>query len=419
MPWLRRRPSFDREQPRGAYAAVGTSPLLVPTAGHQIFARSMSCTQCQQLAVRTLLVPLVLPSQTLQRRSNDARWENFSAISLGCVNEPLPDIEALLAEFPADRRKLGQSLVLQALHLIGGRGSTLDLKMASAALAEMHEAFEMFAPFRDHPKVTIFGSARTAASDPLYRTAREVARMLADTGWMVVTGAGPGLMQAAMEGAGRERSMGVSIRLPFETRANPIIADDPKHVSMKYFFTRKLMLVKESDGFICLPGGFGTLDETFELLTLTQTGKGIPVPIVLLDTPGDPFWESIGDLVQQQLVARGLVSTNDTGLYRITDDCERAANEITSFYRNYDSIRFVGEALVVRIKTAPSDAQLADLNAELRHLVADGRIRRSEPLAPERRDADKLHLARLVMNLNSHAVGELRLLVDAVNRLVD
>jgi hypothetical protein len=335
------------------------------------------------------------------------------------VNEPLPDIEALLAEFPADRRKLGQSLVLQALHLIGGRGSTLDLKMASAALAEMHEAFEMFAPFRDHPKVTIFGSARTAASDPLYRTAREVARMLADTGWMVVTGAGPGLMQAAMEGAGRERSMGVSIRLPFETRANPIIADDPKHVSMKYFFTRKLMLVKESDGFICLPGGFGTLDETFELLTLTQTGKGIPVPIVLLDTPGDPFWESIGDLVQQQLVARGLVSTNDTGLYRITDDCERAANEITSFYRNYDSIRFVGEALVVRIKTAPSDAQLADLNAELRHLVADGRIRRSEPLAPERRDADKLHLARLVMNLNSHAVGELRLLVDAVNRLVD
>ena len=143
----------------------------------------------------------------------------------------------------------------------------------------------MFAPYRDVPKVTVFGSARTHTNDPLYAQATEIARLLAERGWMVVTGAGPGIMQAAMEGAGREQSIGVSIRLPFEQGANPVIAGDEKYVSMKYFFTRKLMLVKESRAFVCLPGGFGTLDETFELLTLTQTGKGLPVPIVFLDTP--------------------------------------------------------------------------------------------------------------------------------------
>ena len=158
-------------------------------------------------------------------------------------------------------------------------------------MTEMREAFAVFAPYRDVQKVTVFGSARTAAHDPLYEQATRIAATLAERGWMVVTGAGPGIMQAAMEGAGRERSIGVAIRLPFEQGANPVIAGDEKYVAMKYFFTRKLMLVKESRAFVCLPGGFGTLDETFELLTLTQTGKGLPVPIVLLDTPDDPFWE--------------------------------------------------------------------------------------------------------------------------------
>ncbi|MGB9345733.1 MAG: LOG family protein, partial [Ilumatobacteraceae bacterium] len=155
----------------------------------------------------------------------------------------------------------------------------------------MRDAYAMFAPYKDRRKVAIFGSARTRADDPLYGLTRQLAATLAESGWMAVTGAGPGIMQAGMEGAGRENSIGVSIRLPFETGANSIIAGDEKHVSMKYFFTRKLMLIKESQGFVCLPGGFGTLDEMFELLTLTQTGKGVPVPIVLLDAPGDPYWE--------------------------------------------------------------------------------------------------------------------------------
>ena len=210
-----------------------------------------------------------------------------------------------------------------ALGLIGDRPETLDLKIAAAALAEMREAFSVFAPYRDVPKVTVFGSARTATNDPLYAQATEIARLLADRGWMVVTGAGPGIMQAAMEGAGRARSIGVSIRLPFEQGANPVIAGDEKYVSMKYFFTRKLILVKESTAFVCLPGGFGTLDETFELLTLTQTGKGLPVPIIFLDTEGDSFWSSVDDLIRSQLVTRNLVSAIDTHLYFVTDSCDR------------------------------------------------------------------------------------------------
>ncbi len=182
--------------------------------------------------------------------------------------------------------RLAEAFISEALGLVTDQPETLDLKIASAAVAEMRDAFAMFAPYKDVRKVTIFGSARTTREDPLYEQARKVAHDLAADGWMVITGAGPGIMEAGMLGAGRERSIGVSIRLPFETGANSVIAGDAKHVSMKYFFTRKLMLVKESSAFVCLPGGFGTLDETFELLTLTQTGKGMPVPIVFLDTPG-------------------------------------------------------------------------------------------------------------------------------------
>lgn len=251
-------------------------------------------------------------------------------------------------------RRLSQQLLRAAVDLVVQRPATLDLKMAGAALEEMGDAFAMFAAAPDLPKVSIFGSARTTENDPLYAAARDVARHLAEQGWMVITGAGPGIMQAGMEGAGRERSIGVSIRLPFEQSANHVIAGDPKYVSMRYFFTRKLMLVKESKGFICLPGGFGTLDETFELLTLTQTGKGVPVPIVFLDTPGDPYWETVDEFVREQLVLRGLVAEADRHLYLITDDCEVAVQEIIGFYRNYDSLRYVGDTLVIRLRRAPT-----------------------------------------------------------------
>ncbi|HNJ97984.1 MAG TPA: TIGR00730 family Rossman fold protein [Ilumatobacteraceae bacterium] len=326
---------------------------------------------------------------------------------------------SLLADLPnGGRRRLSQQLLRAAVDLVRQQPDLLDLKIAAGAVEELGEAFAMFSEL-DLPKVTVFGSARMKTSDPLYEAARTVAAMLAAEGWMVVTGAGPGIMQAAMEGAGRDRSIGVGVQLPFEQSANHVIAGDPKFVSMRYFFTRKLMLVKESKGFVCLPGGFGTLDEMFELITLTQTGKGLPVPIVLLDTPGDPYWETVDSFIREQLVARGLVAAEDTNLYLITEDCQQAVAEITGFYRNYDSLRYVGDTLVVRLRQAPTDHQLAGLNERFGHLCTSGHIHRADAFEPERKEHDRLDLQRIAFTFAKHGYGELRELIDELNSFVD
>ena len=327
---------------------------------------------------------------------------------------------SLLDAIPASAsRRHARELLRAAVDLVTNQPNTLDMKIASAALREMTDAFAMFGGVPDDPKVSIFGSARTQKEDPLYEAAREVAERLAANGWMVITGAGPGIMEAGMEGAGRDRSIGVSIRLPFEQSANPIIAGDQKYVSMKYFFTRKLMLIKESKGFVCLPGGFGTLDEMFELLTLTQTGKGMPVPIVLLDVPGDPYWETVDDFVREQLVARGLVSPADRHLYLITDSVEVAVDEITGFYRNFHSMRYVGDTLVIRLQQAPTDDQLAMLNTQFEHLCKGCTITRVAAFPPEVRDDDNVELPRIAFTFAKHGYGDLRELIDLCNTFVD
>jgi uncharacterized protein (TIGR00730 family) len=338
------------------------------------------------------------------------------------VDDPTLDLDAsaaldalLAALRPPNGARWPGELLRAAAELIAERPDTLDGKIASAAVDEMAEAFRVFAPYRDVPKVTIFGSARTATDDPMYAQARDVAHRLAELGWMTVTGAGPGIMQAGMEGAGRDLSIGVSIRLPFEQAANSVIAGDRKYVSMRYFFTRKLMLVKESKGFVCLPGGFGTLDETFELLTLTQTGKGLPVPIVLLDVPGDPYWQRLDQFIVEQLVPRGLVSPLDTKLYLVTDSAARATQEVIGFYANYESIRYVGDTLIIRIQREPTDAQLADLNEAFGHLCVDGGITRSGPLPAEIREQDALDLHRITFRFAKHGFGELRRMIDQIN----
>jgi uncharacterized protein (TIGR00730 family) len=335
-------------------------------------------------------------------------------------SHPADELFASLIEAvpPGADRRHAQHLLRAAHDLVQQRPSTLDLKIAAAALEEMGDAFEMFAHSQGSPKVAIFGSARTAENDPLYAAAKEVAYRLAVEGWMVITGAGPGIMQAGMEGAGRENSIGVSIRLPFEQGANHVIAGDEKYVSMKYFFTRKLMLIKESKGFVCLPGGFGTLDETFELLTLTQTGKGMPVPIVFLDVPGDPYWETVDAFVREQLVARGLVAEADRQLYLITDDCEVAVNEVTGFYRNYDSMRYVGDTLIMRLRHEPTADQLVELNLRFGHLCKHGDIHVSEPIGPERKEGDQLHLPRIAFVFAKHGYGDLRGMIDLCNSFV-
>src|SRR5690242_17643614 len=215
-------------------------------------------------------------------------------------------------------------LVVTSIRFALDRASRGDLKMANAALKEMRYAFSVFAPYRSARKAAIFGSARTRRDDPLYAQTVRLARDLAAADWMVITGAGPGIMEAGIEGAGVANSFGVSIRLPFEAVTSQFLADDPKLVNFRYFFTRKVTFVKEAHAFVLLPGGFGTMDESFELLTLMQTGKAPPAPIVQLDVPGGTYWESWADFVTRELLARGLISDDDMVFVKITDDADEA-----------------------------------------------------------------------------------------------
>lgn len=232
---------------------------------------------------------------------------------------------------------------------------------------------------------------------------------------MVVTGAGAGIMAAGMEGAGRDQSIGVNIRLPFEQGANTFIAQDPKLVEMRYFFTRKLMLIKESDGYVVLPGGFGTLDEGFELLTLLQTGKAMPAPIVLLDVPGGDYWAGWDRFVTEQVEPRGLISPEDRALFTITDSVTEAADQILGFYRNYQSCRWVGDLLVLRMLRMPGKKELQSLNRHFSDIVTSGVIRSTKPLSPERADGDHLDQPRLALRFDRRSYGRLRQLIDAVN----
>jgi uncharacterized protein (TIGR00730 family) len=290
-----------------------------------------------------------------------------------------------------------------------------DLKIADAALAEMTEAFRIFRPYRNVRKLTMFGSARTQPDDPIYVLARDLAAHMAGAGWMVVTGAGPGIMAAGTEGAGRERSFGVNIRLPHEQGANPFIAQDPKLVEMRYFFTRKLMLIKESAGYAVLPGGFGTQDECYELLTLLQTGKAEPAPVVLVETDGGTYWQAWRRFLDEEAIRAGWVSPEDTALFKVANTVEEAATEVLGFYRNYHSCRWVGDLLVLRLQLAPTRAELADLNVRFGDIVLAGSIRSATPFPPERSGRDFLELPRIAFRFDRVHYARLRLLIDALN----
>jgi len=306
-------------------------------------------------------------------------------------------------------------LVVSAVRLALDRASRGDVKIANAALKEMRHGFSVFAPYREARKAAIFGSARTRTEDPLYRQAVDVASDLAAAGWMVITGAGPGIMEAGIEGAGPESSFGVGIRLPFETTTAQLFTDDPKLVSFRYFFTRKLTFLKEAHGFVLLPGGFGTLDETFELLTLVQTGKAPPAPIVLLDTPGGTYWRSWMDFVSQELGLRGYVSPDDRSLVLVTDDAETALDELTGFYANYHSQRYVGGNLVLRLQEPPMPELLERLNDEFADIVESGRIEAVGPAKSEVNDHDVPDLPRIRFRFDRASYARLRHLIDVLN----
>ena len=326
------------------------------------------------------------------------------------------DVAALVERVsdPADADLIFE-LVASALRLARDSADRGDLKIANAALKEMRHAFHVFAPYRSASKVAIFGSARTQPDSPLYLQTREFAAAMAKLDWMVVTGAGPGIMEAGIEGAGAENAFGVSILLPFETTTSQFLADDPKLINFRYFFTRKLEFIKESDAFVLLPGGYGTLDEAFELLTLLQTGKAQPAPVIMLDVPGGTYWQHWGAFVERELEQPGYVSLEDDHLFCVTDDVQTAVNEILGFYRNYHSQRFVKGRLVLRLQHAPSPAQLQALNAEFADIVVRGEIELVEPTPEEVADDDHVDLARIAFRFDRHGWSRLRMLIDRLN----
>ncbi|HVL32582.1 MAG TPA: TIGR00730 family Rossman fold protein [Actinomycetota bacterium] len=330
-----------------------------------------------------------------------------------------PELDERLAAFVDALDPIDQRIALEAVSTLiqlarDDDVSRLDRKIANTALKEMRHAFKVFAPYRDTHKVTIFGSARTHKDEADYATARDFAKEMAARGWMVITGAGPGIMEAGHEGAAAEFSIGVGILLPFEAAPNPVIADDPKLMNFKYFFTRKLMFIKESDAFVLLPGGFGTMDEAFELLTLTQTGKSDLHPIVLLDAPGGTYWRSFERFIRDELLTRRFIDESDFGLYLVTDDINEAVAEIERFYRVYHSERYVGSKLVLRLNRAPSDELLAQLSEEFSDVV-DGPIERVEASPAEIRDNDVPHLPRIALGFDRAHTGKLRRLIDRLN----
>jgi hypothetical protein len=308
-------------------------------------------------------------------------------------------------------------IIENALKLLKDVQHSGDVRVIQTALRELRFAFKLFAPYAGVRKVTMFGSARTAPSRPEYQQAVDFGRKIAEAGFMVITGAGPGIMQAGHEGAGLEKSFGANIRLPWEQSANPVIREDKKLVTFKYFFTRKLIFIRHSDALALFPGGFGTMDEGYEALTLMQTGKSQLMPLVLIDRPGGTFWKTWDKHMREHLLRDELISPDDLCLYQITDNTDQAVRIITRFYRNFHSSRFVKELFVIRLKHAPSDSAIEAMNEDFADINTGPPIKRITPTPEERDGNDHVDLPRIAFNFNRKDYGRLRQLIDVLNSL--
>lgn len=324
-------------------------------------------------------------------------------------------IKRFLSEFaPGAHEELLAQMMVTLCRLAADGVSRGDLKILNTAFKELRYAFKMFAPFAQVPKVTIFGSARTREDHPQYLEAQKFAELIQRAGWMVITGAGDGIMRAGHHGATRESSFGVAISLPFEQKTNAIIEDDPKLVTFKYFFTRKLLFVKEAKAIVLFPGGFGTQDEGFEALTLVQTMKTTPVPIVLCDEPGGTYWQHWRTYVKAELLGNGMIDPADMHLFTVTDRAESAVEEILKFYRRYHSCRFVDGRLVMRLNSALSPEVLERVARDFGDIVTNGGFEPFPgPLAEEGGEfPDK---PRLVFSFDRRSAGRLRLMINLIN----
>jgi len=318
---------------------------------------------------------------------------------------------------PGFTTKLYRELILNSIKCKRDELDILDLKVLTRAMAEFRYAARVFKPYRDRRKVSIFGSARTHQDDPYYKLAVEFARQLVQAGFMVITGAADGIMKAGNVGAGAENSFGVNILLPFEQAANEVIGDDPKLITFKYFFIRKLFFLMEADAIALFPGGFGTHDEGFETLTLIQTGKATPMPLLLMELPDETYWESYDLFIREQLLKRGLISKEDRSLYRICKTAEEGVEWVTRFYSTYHSMRLVRNRLVVRLEKALPDEAMTTLEKEFGDVIQKGTLHRTKPLQDEQNEPDLWGLPRIVFGYDQKSPSRLIQMIHRINEL--
>lgn len=332
-----------------------------------------------------------------------------------------PDISAKLDELirecggnpSVSEGRLIRDIMLNGLKLVTDGRTTGELKLLSSALRELRHAYRVFSGYAEPHKISIFGSARTPPEHPDYQAAVEFSRLMAERGWLVITGAGDGIMKAGHEGPGREGSFGLAIRLPFETTANTVIAGDDKLITFRYFFTRKLMFLSQCEAVAVFPGGFGTQDEIFEALTLVQTGKGQMVPMVLIEGPGSTYWTQWDRYIREELLGHGFISPDDTSLYHRATSVQDAAEYVCRFYRNYHSSRYVDDTLVIRVKHQLSEERLAGLNEEFASLVKSGQIVQRGPFPAEAGEVPDL--PRIAFTHTRRNYGLVRQLIDRIN----
>ena len=325
-------------------------------------------------------------------------------------------IAQLLSGIPDHQdRRLLMEMVVSVYRLGKDHSSTGDLKILNAALKELRYAFGIFRPYRHMRKVALFGSARLRPDHPAYLEAKRFGQLISRAGWMVITGAASGIMRAGHEGAGAEQSFGLNIRLPFEQEANVVIAKDQKLINCKYFFTRKLLFIKESHATVLFPGGFGTLDEGFESLTLVQTGKSDPRPIVFIELPRKPFWKPLLRFFNRQLVGEGMIDSTEEAIYQVVSSAEETLQVIQRFYSVYHSMRYVGQDTVLRISRPLPEETVDALSREFRDLLMKGAIRQSGPLPEEVDEPELARLPRLVIPFNRQNYGRLIQLIHRIN----
>ncbi|EAT15575.1 LOG family protein [Desulfuromonas acetoxidans] len=325
-------------------------------------------------------------------------------------------IDNLLEEVGVHHPYIIREMILSALKAGQTSDYLADLKLMRTTMKEMRYTNKVFSPYRSRRKVTIFGSARTLPSEPIYQKCVRFSQLLAQNNYMVITGGGGGIMQAGNEGAGKENSFAVNIELPFEQDTNRVMKQSDRVLMYKYFFNRKVAFLKEADAVALFPGGFGTLDEAMETLTLVQTGKNPPIPLVLIDDNNGTYWEDLFEFMRDVLLPKGLISGEDFGLFTITRSAEEAMEVIDSFYKVYHSSRYVGKLLVIRLNKALTQQQIETLESEFSEiLLPDTRIKAVSAFDKERDEPDLWDLPRLAIHFNRRSYGLLNSFIRRIN----